>query len=45
LYISIERLIRDRILSGEYAAEERVPSKNGVVRDLGVSHDGQPGVA
>jgi DNA-binding transcriptional MocR family regulator len=37
VYAKIKRLIRERILSGEYAADGRIPSENGLVRDLGVS--------
>jgi len=37
VYVRIKRLIRERILSGEYAAEGRIPSENCLVRDLGVS--------
>lgn len=37
LYLRIKRLIAERILSGAWPREQRIPSENELVRDLGVS--------
>lgn len=37
LYLRIKRLIAGRVLSGAWPREQRIPSENELVRDLGVS--------
>lgn len=37
LYLKIKRLIAQRVLAGDWARDERIPSENELVRDLGVS--------
>jgi GntR family histidine utilization transcriptional repressor len=37
LYVKIKRLIQQKILSGEFAVDGRIPSENELVRDLGIS--------
>jgi GntR family transcriptional regulator, histidine utilization repressor len=37
LYLKIKRLIARRVLAGDWPRDERIPSENELVRDLGVS--------